>query len=95
MSTSTPNARGRRSPFGTATPSGETTLTGVSATHHHLRDYKLITLLSPYSFNAFLSIPDTLLRQVDLSPQPPQAPNGPPLDIHHVLEAWVLQQRHM
>lgn len=30
MSTSTPNARGRRSPFGTATPSGDTTLTGVS-----------------------------------------------------------------
>jgi hypothetical protein len=30
MSTSTPNARGRRSPFGAATPSEDTTLTGVS-----------------------------------------------------------------
>jgi hypothetical protein len=36
MSTSTPNARARRSPFGTTTPSGDTTLTGVSAIPLHL-----------------------------------------------------------
>lgn len=41
MSTSTPNARGRRSPFGTTTPSGDTTLTGVRATHFLLGVWKI------------------------------------------------------
>ncbi|KAJ5555574.1 hypothetical protein N7461_004044 [Penicillium sp. DV-2018c] len=37
MSTSTPNARGRRSPLGTATPSGDTTLTGLQRLPIHTR----------------------------------------------------------
>ncbi|KAJ5252375.1 hypothetical protein N7489_002785 [Penicillium chrysogenum] len=96
MSTSTPNARARRSPFGTATPSGDTTLTGVSAIYPitFWEDGKPLTVLPLYSSNALLAIHATLLHQVDLLPQPPRAPNGPPLDTHHALEVWVRQQHH-
>ncbi|CAG8905343.1 unnamed protein product [Penicillium egyptiacum] len=41
MSTSTPNARARRSPFGTATPSGDTALTGVSVIYCLLGGWKI------------------------------------------------------
>ncbi|KAG0154395.1 hypothetical protein PDIDSM_1775 [Penicillium digitatum] len=37
MSTSTPNARGHRSPFGTATPSGDTTLSGPYTLPSHTK----------------------------------------------------------
>ncbi|KAJ5801312.1 uncharacterized protein N7518_003380 [Penicillium psychrosexuale] len=51
MSTSTPNARGRRSPFGTATPSGETTLTGLQRlpihTRYPLTPSRLVTATTP------------------------------------------------
>ncbi|OQE37107.1 hypothetical protein PENCOP_c010G04550 [Penicillium coprophilum] len=94
MSNSTPNARGRRSPFGTTTPSGDTTMTGVSATITFWEVGQILTILPSTSSNAFLSIHATLLRQVDLLPQPPRAPNGPHLDTHHALEEWVRQQHH-
>ncbi|KGO71253.1 Histone-fold [Penicillium italicum] len=51
MSTSTPNARGRRSPFGTTTPSGDTTLTGLqrlpSHTRYPLTPSRLVTAATP------------------------------------------------
>ncbi|CAG8207968.1 unnamed protein product [Penicillium nalgiovense] len=51
MSTSTPNARARRSPFGTATPSGDTTLTGLqrlpSHTRYPLTPSRLVTATTP------------------------------------------------
>ncbi|KAJ5922561.1 hypothetical protein N7516_010264 [Penicillium verrucosum] len=51
MSTSTPNARGRQSPFGTATPSGDTTLTGLqrlpSHTRYPLTPSRLVTATTP------------------------------------------------
>ncbi|KAJ5124738.1 uncharacterized protein N7515_008563 [Penicillium bovifimosum] len=51
MSTSTPNARDRRSPFRTTTPSGDTTLTGLqrlpSHTRYPLTPSRLITATTP------------------------------------------------
>ncbi|KAJ5154189.1 Histone-fold [Penicillium coprophilum] len=51
MSNSTPNARGRRSPFGTTTPSGDTTLTGLQRlpihTRYPLTPSRLVTAATP------------------------------------------------